>query len=249
MEERFYEEYARIQDQHWWFTGRREIIVGALAESLAGAPSDGRRLLDIGCGTGTMLAEFGRFGTVQGVDGELAAVEFCHRRGRPEVQQATATDLPFDDASFDLATLTDVIEHIDDDRAVLAEAARVLRPGGSVLVTVPAYQWMWGRHDEIAHHKRRYTRPRLLAALADGGLETVRTTYFNTLLFAPIAAIRLFGRLRPTAPQDARSDFELTKPGRVNSLLARLFASEAALLRRTNLPFGVSLLAIARRRP
>ncbi len=247
MEERFYQQYARIQDQHWWFAGRRKIIVAELAESLAGAPAAGRRLLDIGCGTGTMLGDLSRFGVVEGVDDELAAVEFCHSRGRLDVQQAPANSLPFDDASFDVATLMDVIEHVDDDRAALAEAARVVRPSGRVLVTVPAYQWMWGQQDLIAHHKRRYTRPRLLEALADAGLEVARATYFNTLLFAPIAAIRLLGRLRASDRSDARSDFELNRPGPLNSLLAKLFAAESTLLRRTELPFGVSVLAIARR--
>ncbi len=166
-------------------------------------------------------------------------------RGRSRLHCAPADALPFADAQYDLLTLLDVIEHIDDDRAALVESRRVLKPGGTVLIMVPAYTWMWGRQDEIAHHKRRYTRPRLVSLLADSGFEVLRATYFNTLLFPPIAAIRLARRV---IGDDAEtSDFELSRPGPLNTLLARAFSFEARLLDRVRFPFGVSVLVIARR--
>ena len=158
-----------------------------------------------------------------------AAVAYVRGRGSFEVRQAPATDLPYEDGRYDLVTLLDVIEHIEDDDAALSEARRVLRPGGLALLTVPAYTWMWGRQDEISHHMRRYTRPRLNATLIDSGFEVVRATYFNTLLFPPIAAIRLVRRLLPGEEPES-SDFELNKPGTVNSVLVRVFGFEARLL-------------------
>ena len=246
MDERFYEEYARIQDAHWWFVGRREIIRTVLETNLQDPASEGRRILDVGCGTGTNLGLLRSFGKVEGVDAEPVAVDFCHRQGEHAVRHVPGSRLPFSDASFDLVTLLDVIEHAADDQALLGEARRVLVPGGTVLVTVPAYSWMWGAQDRIAHHYRRYTRPGLVESLVGAGLDLLRSSYFNTLLFPPIAAIRLARRLRP-APEPPGSDFELNQPGTLNWLLARVFALEASLLRHVNLPFGVSLFALAGR--
>lgn len=243
MEERFYEEYAAIQDEHWWFEGRRRIIGALLEQRLDPSRRNERRVLDIGCGTGTNLAELARFGEVQGVDQELAAIEVCRKRGWP-VRHVSGSSLPFEDASFDLITLLDVIEHVDDDQTLLTEARRVLAPGGLVLVTVPAYRWMWGSQDEIAHHRRRYTRRRLVVSLTRAGLEPLASSYFNTLLFPPIAGVRLMRRLGPQ-PEELRSDFELNRPGVTNAVLTRTFCLEAQLLKRTSMPFGVSILGFA----
>jgi SAM-dependent methyltransferase len=247
MEQRFYEEYARIQDKHWWFIGRRVILRSILETGLEPETTSERRILDVGCGTGTNLSELRRFGAVKGVDSESAAVQFCHRRGERDVEHLPGTELPLPDASFDLVTLLDVIEHVEDDQVLLSEVWRVLAPGGRVLVTVPAYTWMWGAQDEISHHYRRYTRRSLLTSLVRAGFDPLRLSYFNTGLFPPIAAIRLARRLRP-APAALHSDFELNNPGPLNSLLARLFCLEAPLLRRMSLPFGVSVIGLAGRR-
>jgi SAM-dependent methyltransferase len=247
MEERFYEEYTRIQDEHWWFAGRRRIIGSVLSRRLPPSGDGGVRILDVGCGTGTNLTELSRFGRVEGVDTESAAVEFCRSRGW-SVGLSAGVGLPFDDGSFEVVTLLDVIEHVDEDRALLAEARRVLAPNGIVLITVPAYNWMWGRQDEIAHHKRRYTRGRLARALTGAGLEPLQLSYFNTLLFPPIAVIRLLRRLRPQAAETI-SDFEVNPSGSLNGPLARIFGFEGWLLNRVRLPFGVSLIAIAADRP
>lgn len=240
MEEQFYEEYARVQGEHWWFVGRRRIIGSLLERRLGDGRSGNRRILDVGCGTGANLAELGRFGKVEGVDSEPEAVRLCRRAGW-EVQHVAGESLPFEDGSFDLVTLLDVIEHVDDDENLLREAGRLLTPGGLVLVTVPAYTWMWGAQDEISHHYRRYTRGRLLDSFGRADIEVSGSTYFNTLLFPPIAAIRLLRQLSPE-PEEHRSDFELNQPGAMNRLLARVFSFEALLLPRVRMPFGVSVL-------
>lgn len=246
MREDFYEEYFRIEDRHWWFVGRRRIVMGMLEAHLT--PTNAgrtRRILDFGCGTGTMLKHLRHFGEAQGVDADVRAVAFCHARGEDRVQLVTATGaLPFVDNSFDLITALDVLEHIEDDRTALREIARVLRPRGTFLATVPANRWMWGAQDEISHHCRRYRSRELRRRLQEADLDLAYMSYFNTILLPPIAAVRLSRRLRPP-PEEVRSDFEMAREGPTNRLLARVLSAEAAWLRRRRLPVGVSLVAVA----
>lgn len=244
MEKSFYAEYFELEGRHWWFVGRRRIFLRLLEQELRGRRRP-LRVLDFGCGTGSFLEHLERFGTVSGVDGDPDAVGFCHERGRTEVRLVEAGEsLPFDDASFDLITTLDVIEHIEDELTALRELRRVLRPGGLLLVSVPAFRFLWGDQDEISHHYRRYSAPRLRQSLADAGFEVRRTSYFNTWLFPLIAVVRLARRIvRP--PIATKSDFAIGPP-LLNSALGGLFGSEAAVLARARLPFGVSLLALAR---
>ena len=244
MEQRYYEEYFDVEDRHWWFLGRREVILRLLETSLptAGRPS---RVLDVGTGTGTMLTHLARFGEAEGVDVEEEAVRLSHRRGATAVRHYDGERLPYDECIFDLVTALDVIEHVDDDEAILREMRRVTRPGGHVLVTVPAFPFLWGGQDEISHHRRRYVRQELRAKLEHAGLQVERVSYFNMLLFPPIAAIRLVRRRR-LAATDAHSDFDIPTDA-INGLLARMFAAEARVVSKVDLPFGVSLIALARR--
>ncbi len=245
MRESFYDEYFRLEDRHWWFVGRRQIILAVLAAHLDPMPAGDRRILDMGCGTGASLRHLRRFGGVDGVDVDERAVGFCRARGEDRVQLLESDVLPFPDDSFDLLTALDVLEHIDDDRGALREIGRVLRPGGMLLATVPAYGWMWGPQDEISHHFRRYGTADLRRKIIESGLELQRISHFNSILFPAIALVRVVRRLGPT-PGEVRSDFELTKEGRVNSMLARVLSSEAGWLRRRrNLPVGVSIMALA----
>ena len=198
-----------------------------------------------------MLGHLARFGHAQGIDADAEAIRFCRERGVEEVRHVPPGPLPFAGGAFDLVTALDVVEHIDDDAAAVTEIARVLRPGGLALLTVPAFPSLWGRQDEIAHHRRRYRALGLRALVTGAGLEPEHLTYFNTLLFPPIAAVRLARRgarrgQTPGSPE-LRSDFALTRPGRLDTLLARVFAAEAPLVARGRLPFGVSLLALARK--
>ena len=244
MDEGFYEEYFRIEDRHWWFVGRRRIILSVLAGQRLSRPDGAEpEILDLGCGTGTMLGHLRAFGTVRGIDADERAVAFCRARGEERVELLESNRLPLPDDSLDLVTALDVLEHIEDDRGALAEIARVLRPGGTLLATVPAYRWMWGPQDEISHHYRRYVRDELSEKIEASGLRLRRATYFNTLLLPAVAAVRLAHRLRP--PREVRSDFRFTRDGAVNRALATVFASEARLLARGDLPAGVSIMAVA----
>jgi SAM-dependent methyltransferase len=247
MREDFYPEYYEVEGRHWWFRGRAAVVTSVIASLEQRPPAGGElRILDFGTGTGSMLSQLRRFGDAQGVDADEQAIAFCRARGEERVQRLETDELPFADDSFDLLTTLDVLEHIGDDVGALREVARVLAPGGRMVATVPANPWMWGAQDEVSHHFRRYTKSGLRTAIAAGGLELERITHFNTLLFPPIAAIRLLRRLRP-ADGEAQSDFGMPGgEGSLNRLLAGVFGLEARLLRRANLPFGVSLLAVAR---
>jgi len=244
MQKEFYAEYFEIEDRHWWFVGRRRVLLAVLDRYLKHHKAN--HILDVGCGTGTMLGYLSRYGHAQGIDADEQAVRFCIERGVGDVQQVTASTLPFADGTFDLVTILDVLEHIDDDAGTLRELHRVLRPGGLLLVSVPAYRFLWGPQDEISNHKRRYVARTLRARLVDAGFRVRRLSYFNTILFPTIAGIRLLRPYHPGSP-NLKSDFTMTRPGPTNTLLGGLFGLEAPVVRRIDLPFGVSILALAQK--
>jgi SAM-dependent methyltransferase len=245
MQESFYGEYSEVEIRHWWFAGRRRILIAELERNPPVGPAGTAEILDLGCGTGGMLEPLRRFGAVRGLDADERAVAFCRARGEKRVELLESDRLPLPDDSIDLVTAFDVLEHIEDDRGMVAEIGRVLRPGGSLLVTVPAYRWLWGAQDEISHHFRRYERDELRDLISESGFELRRLTSFNTLLLPAVAVIRLLRRLFP--PRELRSDFQVGGgTGFTNRVLTAVFSSEAALLARIDLPAGVSLMALAR---
>lgn len=243
MEPDFYARYFELEDRHWWFLGRRKIFLATLERY---GPANATRALDFGCGTGTWLKHLERFAPVAGVDGDEAAVAFCHARGRREAQHLPAgAPLPFDDASFDIVTALDVIEHIEDDVAALTELRRVLRPGGTLLIAVPAFPMLWGDQDEISHHFRRYRRPELRAKAEAAGLSIRHASYFNTALFPVVAGIRL-ARRTIRSPRADKTDFTMG-PAAANRVLTRLFAAESRVVPARSVPFGISLMLVAGR--
>ena len=234
-----YEHMYRQEDEHWWFRGRRAVIRALLARTKLPANP---RILDAGCGTGRNLTELQRLGTASGVDFSALAIDYCRARGIADVHRAGLEALPFDTDSFDLLLLADVIEHVDDDVAVLRELHRVAAPGAVLAITTPAYRWLWSQHDETCHHRRRYTRPELRERAGAAGWRPVTATYFNSLLLPPIFLTRrLFGRRRRE-----RADLDIT-PGALNPVLEFPMRLEAGLIRRgVSLPFGVSIGMVCR---
>jgi SAM-dependent methyltransferase len=238
------------EDGHWWFATRtRELftIAGALADG-------GHEVLDLGCGAGNMMHHLARFGTVTGVDNFERALAVARARGY-DVRRGEATDLPFPEETFDLVAALDVIEHCADDRAVLAECARVLAPAGHLLVSVPAYPWLWSPNDDLNQHKRRYTAGGLSRRLEEAGFRTVRMTYNNFFVLPPAALLLGLRRLRgrgadlatPSADADAYQVEMEPTAAPVNALLAAIGRLEDALIGLVNLPAGTGLLALAQR--
>ena len=250
MDHDFYKKNYWAEEHHWWYLGRRRILLRLLDGWVP--PVDGRRerqVLDVGCGTGGMLSHLGRYGDAFGIDMHEQAVRFCRTRGLEHVQLVGDPPYPFADEQFDLVTVLDVIEHVEDDVAVLKEISRVMRPGGILLVTVPAYMSLWGGEDVISHHLRRYRSGQLRERMIAADLEVQRLSYFNTLLFPAVAGIRLARRLSAKSDTRVDSDSDVSVPNAVNEVLTRLFSAEAALIERMNLPFGVSILGLATKRP
>jgi SAM-dependent methyltransferase len=243
VEEAEFQAILDHEDRHWWYRGRLRIVRREVEQ--LGLPR-GARILDAGCGSGRVLDELARFGDVVGVDLSPSAVAAAWARGH-SVAKARVEELPFDDATFDLVTCLDVIEHTPDDAVTLASLRRVCKPGGWLLVTVPAYQALWSRHDVANHHYRRYSRGALRTAAAAGGWSVIRMTSFNSLLLAPAAAVRLAQRWRGLdANGDYTPDLHIG-PGWLNGVLERPLRAEARWLQRgRELPAGLSLLGVLR---
>lgn len=231
-------------EHHWWYVGRRAVLHAALAR--LGLPR-GVSVLDAGCGSGRTMDDLRRYGTVRGFDLNPLGVKHARSRGHEDVTVARVEELPFADASFDLITCLDVLEHTPDDVRSLRELLRVTRPGGWLLATVPAYRVLWSSHDESNEHFRRYRRSQLRRSGEAAGWQPGLWTYFNFFLFAPAAAVRLGERLRPRARRGGRPQAELTPPA-LNGVLVWPLRLEARLVRLgLRLPFGTSLLMAFRR--
>lgn len=232
-----------VDEHHWWYRGRRRIIRAEL-DRLA-LPADAR-VLDAGCGSGRTLQELADYGQVSGIELSPEAAELARERGHGDVRIGRLEELPWQDGTFDLITCLDVIEHVPDDVTALLELLRVCRPGGWLLVTVPAYQSLWSLHDEANHHYRRYSRPALRGAALAAGWRVLRISSFNSLLLVPAAAVRVTQR-RLGTHNGYTNDLALG-PSWLNDALERPLALEAQWLGRgRTLPLGLSLLAVLQR--
>lgn len=232
----------QVEDRHWWYSGRRRVIERVL-DGLALAPE--ARILDAGCGSGRNMIELARRGTVTGVELSETSVELARARGVGEVVAGSVLEMPFSDDSFDLAVSFDVIEHLADDLAALRELRRTVAPGGALVITVPAYQWLWSSHDVINHHHRRYTRGSLQRVAELAGWRQARTTYFNFLLLPLAIALRVLDRVN-TKTTESSLDLWIP-PEPLNRLLEQPLSIEAGLIGRGGrIPAGLSLLAVFR---
>jgi SAM-dependent methyltransferase len=241
VEEQDYRTTYELVDHNWWFVGMRRISLQLLGSSVEGP------ILDVGCGTGIMLEHLEPVGEATGLDFSSTALEFCRKRGAERLVQARGEQLPFGDGTFGAVTAFGVVEHIDADREAVREWARVLRPGGSVVLLTSAYQWLWSGHDVSNHHTRRYVVREVEGLLREAGLEPTKVSYVNAFLFPPILAVRLVERLRRGSkpPEPHKDTGEVPAPA--NRLLLALLGLEGRILGRTRgrLPFGVSIVARA----
>ncbi len=237
------QETLAVDEHHWWYRGRRRIIRAELRRLPLPA---GAHVLDAGCGSGRTLQDLVDYGEVSGIELHEDAAQLARSRGHGEVRVGRLEALPWPDGSFDLITCLDVIEHTPDDRAALAELYRVCRPGGWLLVTVPAYPALWSLHDEANHHYRRYSRAALARAAVAAGWTMTRLSSFNSVLLAPAAAVRL--AQRRFGAHDGYSNDLAIGPAWLNDVLEAPLALEASWLARgRTLPFGLSLVAVLQR--
>lgn len=241
MERKVFEQMAALDNHHWWFTARRRILDGVIERIVR--PPASARILELGCGTGHNLAMLTRFGHVEASELDPIARDLASERlGRPVLETALPDLSMFPKDNYDLIALLDVLEHVVDDRASLAAIFERLKPGGALLLTVPANPWMWSAHDVAHHHHRRYRKREIDALAREAGFAIELLSPFNSLLFPPIAAVRFLNRLRG----DQNSDDAM--PGvAVNRTLDTLFGLERSLIGRVPMPFGVSLVAVLRR--
>ena len=241
MERKVYDQMADLDSRHWWFTARHRILE-AIIQRIVKPPKDAR-ILELGAGTGHNLAMLSRFGRVEASELDEGARELASKRlGRPVVEAALPDLSMFPADAYDLIALLDVLEHVPDDRGSLIAIKDRLKPGGALLVTVPINPWMWSAHDVAHHHHRRYRKREIEAMARQAGYKIELISPFNSLLFPPIAAVRLLGKL---TGKDDSDDAMPSAP--VNTALDAIFGLERSLIGRVPMPFGVSLVAVLRR--
>jgi SAM-dependent methyltransferase len=240
-----YQNMAEREDSYWWHTGRLHIIRKQL-NRLQLKPNS--KLLNIGSGTGGTIPLLEQYGSVKNIETSDDAIAFCRAKGFHDLDKPDGLKLPYPDNTFDAAVAFDVLEHIAEDEAALIEWRRVLKPGGSLMITVPAYQWLWSEHDESLHHQRRYTASRLHQMLNQAGYQVTKKTYAIVFSFPLIVLYRLF---RSLAPRPQKSDYTssyvlLPKP--INACFSFLLRIEGSILKYINLPFGTSVLIVGRKK-
>ncbi len=252
-----YEEYEnmfKVERDHWWYKGVRTIVKETIKDYLpAMKPAEKLRILDAGCGTGITFNYFQELGDITGIDISPLALDFCQRRGIKKLCRADSSKLPFKNNSFDLIIALDLLEHIENDSQVIAEFHRILRPDGLLLLNCPALQSLWSHHDVAMMHFRRYSKKMMLNLFKTDLFSLKKLTYYNSLLLPPIY---LFRSLKKTFAKifgnrdlkNIKSDLNLMPPALANYLLYKLFSLELPLVKRYNLPLGVSLLVIAQKK-
>ena len=239
MERAVFEAMAEHEERHWWYRARRE-VVAALIERVVKPPKNAK-LLEIGCGTGHNLAMLGKYGEVDALEVDGIARGMAEERLGRSVLAAPLPELAgLPDDGYDVVAALDVIEHIPDDKAALEGIARVLKPGGKLVMTVPAHQWMWSAHDVVNHHQRRYSKSGLKRLIEGSPLQLESIGYLNSLLFPVAMAQRLASKI------SGKDDANLAPPPQpINQALERVFAAERRLIGRVPLPPGLSLFAVA----
>lgn len=236
MKRHEYHSMAALENNYWWFVGRQSIIdqqLKALGKNL--------RILNIGSGTGGLVPVLSCYGKVTNVETSDEAIKFLKQKGM-KVTKVKGLKLPFGPKSFDLVIATDVLEHIKDDGTALAEWHRLLSPGGKLLLTVPAYQWLWSSHDENLHHFRRYTVSALHQKLNQAGFKLIKRSYAIVFSFPLIVGFRFLQSLAGMKPNQAAY---VLLPSPINRLFIWFLQIEAQALRVVNFPFGTSIIAIA----
>ena len=241
MDAEAYKEMIELQEEHWWFVARRDVIKSFIKMQMP--QSSTNKVLEIGCGVGGNVGLLSQSGQYRGIDMHKPAIDYCSEKyPQFEFQCTRVEDIPqeFNSNKFDSIYILDVLEHIDDQVAILKSAQNYLTQSGKILVTVPAFEFLWSPHDEFVHHVRRYTKAGLKKVLEDSGYRVERISYFNSILF-PLALIQRLGMRLLNRKLNTHLS---TPPTIVNWLFKVIFTQEAWILKRINLPVGLSIIAV-----
>lgn len=243
MELETYQVENRAEESHWWFVNRRRLFAEILREATLATFAP---ILDVGTSTGTNLRLLDSLGFTNftGLDFEQEAVRLCALKGFSNVRHGDACEMPFENASFEFVLATDILEHIPNDGKALREISRVVTPSGRVLITVPAFEFLWGLQDNVSKHERRYGRGEILAKLRETGFVVEECFFFNYILFIPIFLARQVLRI---FPHKLKSENQVNSP-LINRILTLIFALDVWSSRKIHPPFGVSLLILARKK-
>ncbi len=242
MKKEYEEQYHRMEDNHWWFRGRRHLVHSLLLQAVPNRTCD---ILEIGCSGGPLIQQLHADGytNVTGIDISEEAIGICQKNGLSDTHVMDAQALAFPDNSFNIVIASDVLEHLSDASQALCEWRRVLKPDGMLIVFVPAFQFLWSFHDELNRHFKRYRQTELRELLTVSGFIVVRSSYWNSILFSPVACIRIFRGLFPER-DNLTGDIRPTL-GVLNTVLYWiLLAENSTIMSGLNLPVGVSVMAI-----
>ena len=246
MEPKYFNDYSMFETKHWWFIGRRRILKCLLLRFLKKKTTN---FLDIGCGTGKWIKKWAEKQAVFGVDMYLPILKECKSSGLKRVTQGVLQCMPLKNDSFGCITLLDVLEHIDDEDLALEEVKRVAKPDAIVMLTVPAFSFLWGSQDLVSHHKRRYTVKDIISLMQKHGFAVMKVSCFNTILFPIIFVIRTYRLMKRGETKELdkiNSDFEINKGDIINTFLSVIFSLERFMLPYVSLPLGVSIVCIAK---
>jgi SAM-dependent methyltransferase len=242
MDTNFEQKYHQFEKSHWWLLKRRELIVQWISKF----PKD-VAILDIGCSSGVLLTDLKNRGycKLHGIDVSGNAVALAREHGHRSAQVMDGGNVTFEDESFDVVIASDCLEHIEDDKRALYHWHRILKPGGTLILFVPAFMFLWSTHDVVNHHRKRYSNRELVNLAQSAGFKIERKGFWNFFLFPGIALIRLLLFLLPNS---SNQDYKLNQPSAfINSVLANIITVENRLLRHVDLPIGISTYVVVRK--
>jgi SAM-dependent methyltransferase len=243
MDRQMLDKYRRLELEHWWFRVRERILTDGVRDITRGR--QGLRILNVGAATGRSTEFLQPFGAVSSVEYDGPSYQYCRDVLKLDIVQASITDLPFENDSFDLVCCFDVIEHVEDDAKGIQELVRVCKPGGTVFLTTSAYMSLWSDHDRLNHHFRRYLMQEIAGHFDPSKGSPTRRTYYNTLLFPPIWLVRMLQRLLPKKrDEELKPDNEFLQSPLTDRVFGAIFSLERWLLRFMNFPFGVSIMVV-----
>lgn len=254
MDKNYYRKYYDYERTHWWFITRNTLLMKIIEKNIP--VTSQLKILNVGAGTGFTSELLGRYGTVTSIEYEQSCVELVNEKTNLHLIEGSILNLQYGDNTFDLVCAFDVIEHVEDDTKAVSEIIRVAKKDGHVFVSVPAFNSLWSRHDEINHHFRRYKQEQVLSLFKQrNNLQSIYYTYFNFFLFIPIYFARksagIIRKLKGTKiPQSTQlsTDFDIAGKGFLSALLKWIFSIEIPVVeKKQKLPFGVSFTLLAKK--